>query len=106
MPMLYANLRELTGTAPPSDRNVYQRIPQLPIASPNRENMDAIFNARYLEDIPSALREWGAERTFLVVSRALDGNTDKVRRLEGVLGRRMVGKKVGVGSHSPYAGEW
>lgn len=103
--MAYPKLRDFTDMAKPSDRNVYQRIAQLPIPSPNRKNKDAIFNASYLEDIPNALREWNSRRTFLVVSKALDTNTDRVMKLEAVLGEKVVGKKVGVRSHSPYAGE-
>ena len=84
------------------DRSQYQRIPQLPV--PERQYTDAIFNARYLDDIPAAVGEWNCRRVFLVVSKALDANTDKVEKLEHVLGEKVVGKNVGVGSHSPYAG--
>lgn len=90
--------------APTTDQLLYQRIQQLPI--PEREGKDAIFNARYLEDIPNAVKEWGSERIILVVSKKLDEGTNRVEKLEDVLGKKLVGKKVGVGSHSPYSGKW
>jgi len=76
-------------------------IPQMPL--PDRRDKFVTFNSTYLTDIPAALKEWNCSRATLVVSRSLDQNTDKVRKLETALGSNVIGKKVGVGSHSPYA---
>jgi hypothetical protein len=81
----------------------YQRIQQMPVES--RKDFDAIFNGNYLEDIPDQLTTWHSRRVVLVVSKSLNENTDKVKRLEEKLGGLIVDKKAGVGSHSPYRGE-
>ncbi|EED14815.1 conserved hypothetical protein [Talaromyces stipitatus ATCC 10500] len=82
-----------------------QRIQQLPLDS--HRGHDAIFNASYLGDIPSALQEWNSKRVLLVVSKALDTKTSIVSDLEARLTDSVklehLQKKTGVGSHSPYA---
>jgi alcohol dehydrogenase class IV len=79
-----------------------ERIQQLPVDS--RRGHDAIFEASYLDDIPAALKEWNASRVLLVVSTTLDTKSDIIKNLESRLsGLAYVGKKVGVGKHSPYA---
>jgi alcohol dehydrogenase class IV len=78
-----------------------QLIPQMP--SGLTSSFPAIKNAKYLTDVPEWLQKWECTRALLVVSRSLDKNTDKVSRLESVLGSKITGKKSGVGSHSPYA---
>lgn len=75
-------------------------MPQLPL--PSFKDKLVTFNSTYLEDIQAAIEEWNCSRVLLVVSRSLDHNTDKVRDLENTLGSKFSGKKVGVGSHSPY----
>ncbi|GAD96376.1 hypothetical protein ANI_1_1286084 [Paecilomyces variotii No. 5] len=75
-------------------------VPQLPI--PSHRDKLVTFNSTYLDDICAAINDWKRERVILVVSRSLDQNTDKVHKLEHALGAKFAGKKVGVGSHSPY----
>lgn len=81
------------------------RIQQLPLDS--HKGHDAIFNASYLDDIPSALQEWNSTRVLLVVSKSLDTNTAVIKDLETRLNNdgqlKHIQKKIGVGSHSPYA---
>jgi alcohol dehydrogenase class IV len=78
-----------------------QKVQQLPLES--RQGHDAIFEASYLEDIPSTLAEWNATRVLLVVSKTLDTTTNFIKNLESRLGGLSLStKKVGVGSHSPY----
>jgi alcohol dehydrogenase class IV len=76
-------------------------IQQLPV--PARKDHDAIFNAEYLVDIVAAVKSWGCQRIVLVHSKALDENTDVIKKLEAKLGSVVVGKKSGVGAHSPYS---
>ena len=75
-------------------------IQQLPI--PERKGHNAILKSAYLEDIVNAIGEWSCERVVLVHSKALDDNTDVVKKLKKKLGHFIVGKKAGVGAHSPY----
>ncbi|KAJ4323703.1 hypothetical protein N0V94_001762 [Neodidymelliopsis sp. IMI 364377] len=75
-------------------------IQQLPI--PARKGHNAILKSNYLEDIVNAIGEWSCQRVVLVHSKALDANTDVVGKLEEKLGHFIVGKKAGVGAHSPY----
>jgi hypothetical protein len=79
-----------------------KRIPQLPDGL--RPGYDAIFNSNILLDIPKQLEAWSSKRVLLVVSKSLEKNTDCIARLETALGAKLVDKKSGVGSHSPYAG--
>jgi hypothetical protein len=81
----------------------YQRIPQIPEFT-ERKGFDAIFNANYLLDIPQQLKIWGSKRVFIVASKTLESKTDVVSKLEKELGSSVVGKKSGVGAHSPYKG--
>jgi len=69
---------------------------------PARKGHDAIFNANCLGDISDAIQNWGCRRAVLVHSKALDGTTDVIKKLEEKLGSAVVGKKSGVGAHSPY----
>jgi alcohol dehydrogenase class IV len=80
-----------------------QRIQQLD--DPSRVGSDAIFNAKFLQDIPEAIAQWGSQRVLLVASKALAANTDKITALQAVIGggSKLVHTKLGVGSHSPYA---
>jgi alcohol dehydrogenase class IV len=81
---------------------MYERIQQLPVNT--RKGHDAIFDGSYLNDIPAALKEWEATRVLLVVSTTLDTKSMVIKDLEARLGDlAYVDKKVGVGSHSPYA---
>jgi alcohol dehydrogenase class IV len=75
-------------------------IQQLPI--PARKGHNAILKADYIEDIIRAIGEWSCERVVLVYSKALDANTEVVSKLQEKLGHFVVGKKAGVGAHSPY----
>ncbi|PWY74936.1 maleylacetate reductase [Aspergillus eucalypticola CBS 122712] len=77
-----------------------QRIKQLDLDG--REGHDAIFEASYLDDIPTALEEWGASRILLVVSTTLDTKTSMIKDLEARLSDCVLQKRTGVGSHSPY----
>lgn len=63
----------------------------------------AIIDSHYLQDIPDAFAKWGCERILLVVSKTMDATTSIVKDLELKLGSKVVDKKQGVGSHSPYA---
>ena len=78
-----------------------QTIPQMP--TPDSAEYLVTINSSYLTDVPALIKQWSCSRVILVVSRSLDTNTDKIRNLESVLSPRYVGKKVGVGAHSPYA---
>ncbi|KAH9877878.1 hypothetical protein J1614_003095 [Plenodomus biglobosus] len=75
-------------------------IQQLPI--PERKGHNAILNSKYLEDIVVAIGEWSCKRIVLVHSKALDENTDVVKKLKEKLGFFIVASKSGVGTHSPY----
>jgi hypothetical protein len=85
------------------DRLEYQRIPQLPQLK-EKKGFDAIFNANYLVDKPQQLNIWSSQRVFIVASKSLESKTDVVNQLEKELGSTVVGKKSGVGAHSPYKG--
>jgi alcohol dehydrogenase class IV len=76
-------------------------VPQLPL--PGYANHLVTFNSTYLTDVCNLINEWSCSRVILVVSKSLDANTDKVHNLESALGEKFVGKKAGVGAHSPYA---
>ncbi|PYH42894.1 iron-containing alcohol dehydrogenase [Aspergillus saccharolyticus JOP 1030-1] len=78
-----------------------EKIQQLDIEG--RHGHDAIFEASYLNDIPTALAEWNASRVLLVVSTSLDTKSSVIHALEQHLSNYQVYKKVGVGSHSPYS---
>lgn len=78
-----------------------QRVQQLPVLA--SKGYDAIFNAEYLTDIPAALSDWGCTRAILVVSKALDSETNVIVRLQERLGGKVIDVKRGVGQHSPYA---
>jgi alcohol dehydrogenase class IV len=75
-------------------------IQQLPI--PARKGHNAILNSKYLEDIVDAIGSWCCQRLVIVHSKALDENTDVVKKLQEKLGCFVVGTKSGVGAHSPY----
>ncbi|KAF2632926.1 Dehydroquinate synthase-like protein [Macroventuria anomochaeta] len=75
-------------------------IQQLPILA--RKGHNAILRSNYIEDIIHAIGEWSCQRVVLVYSKALDANTDVVKKLKEKLGHFVVGKKAGVGAHSPY----
>lgn len=75
-------------------------VQQLPI--PARKGHNGILKADYIEDIIKAIGEWSCKRVVLVYSKALDTNTDVVSKLKKKLGHFVVGKKAGVGAHSPY----
>lgn len=75
-------------------------IQQLPI--PERKGHNAILKSDYIEDIIHAIGQWSCERVVLVYSMGLDSNTDVVDKLKEKLGHLIVGKKAGVGAHSPY----
>lgn len=75
-------------------------IQQLP--TPARKGHNAILNADYIQDIVDAIGTWSCQRVFLVHSKALDQNTDVVKKLKERLGSFVVGAKSGVGAHSPY----
>jgi alcohol dehydrogenase class IV len=83
-----------------SSHGAKRTIQQLPI--PARKGHNAILNSKYLEDIVIAIGEWSCRRVLLVHSKALDENTDVVKRLTEKLGSFIVGIKSGVGAHSPY----
>lgn len=78
-----------------------ERVQQLP--TPERKGHDAIFDANYLENITEQLDVWGCKRVLLVVSKTMETTTPYVSNLEEKLGSKVVGKKSGVGQHSPYA---
>jgi len=69
---------------------------------PERKGHEAIFDASYLDDIQTYIDKWQSKRIILVVSKGLYTAYDHVQRLEQELGDRLAGKKLGVGSHSPY----
>lgn len=75
-------------------------IQQLPI--PARKGHNAVLKSDYIEDIIHAIGQWSCERVVLVYSKELDDTTDVVKKLKEKLGHFIVGKKVGVGAHSPY----
>ncbi|KAA8619047.1 EutG Alcohol dehydrogenase class IV [Pyrenophora tritici-repentis] len=75
-------------------------IQQLP--TPARKGHNAILNAEYIQDIVDAIGTWSCQRVFLVHSKALDQNTDVIKKLKERLGPFVVGAKSGVGAHSPY----
>jgi alcohol dehydrogenase class IV len=75
-------------------------IRQLPV--PARKGHNAILNSKYLEDIMDAVVSWSCQRIIIVHSKALDENTDVIKRLKEKLGSFVVGTKSGVGAHSPY----
>ncbi|USP81971.1 uncharacterized protein yc1106_09245 [Curvularia clavata] len=75
-------------------------IQQLPI--PSRKGYNAILNAEYLQDIVQAVGTWGCQRLLIVHSKALDENTDVIKKLKEKLGSLAVAFKSGVGAHSPY----
>ncbi|KAF1943744.1 Dehydroquinate synthase-like protein [Clathrospora elynae] len=75
-------------------------IQQLPI--PARKGHDAILNSGYLEDIVNAIGGWSCQRVALVHSKALDENTEVIKKLKVKLGSFIVGTRSGVGAHSPY----
>ncbi|KAF8582233.1 iron-containing alcohol dehydrogenase [Ramaria rubella] len=62
----------------------------------------AVFYAEYLKAIPEELDRLGCERVFLLVSASLDDKTDRIAKLENILGERIIAKKVGVRAHTPY----
>lgn len=76
------------------------RIQQL--ATPSRDGYDAIFNAKFLEDVPQAISDWGCSRIMLVASKSLAANTNFVSELQVALGSGLVHMKLGVGTHTPY----
>ena len=69
---------------------------------PERKGHNAVLNSNYLEDIVNAIGEWSCQRVVLVYSKALDANTEVIKQLKKKLGHFIVGKKAGVGAHSPY----
>lgn len=75
-------------------------IQQLPI--PNRKGFNAILNSEYAQDIVQAIGTWGCQRLVIVHSKALDENTNIIKRLKEKLGSLAVAFKSGVGAHSPY----
>ncbi|RMZ71090.1 maleylacetate reductase [Pyrenophora seminiperda CCB06] len=75
-------------------------IQQLP--TPARKGHNAILNAEYIQDIIEIIGTWSCQRIFLVHSKALDHNTDVIKKLKEKLGSFVVGAKSGVGAHSPY----
>jgi len=70
---------------------------------PEREGHEAIFDASYLDDIQTYIKKWRCRRIILVASRGLYTSSDHIQKLEQALGPRLAGKKLGVGSHSPYS---
>lgn len=80
--------------------NGKRTIQQLPI--PERKGHNAILKSNHQEDIINAIGEWSCKRVVLVHSKALDAHTDIVKKLKRKLGHFIVGKKAGVGAHSPY----
>lgn len=78
-----------------------RRIQQ--IDAPSRQGYDAIFNAKFLEDIPDAVSRWQSHRIMLVASKGLAANSDRISRLQSTLGSKLVHTKLGVGTHTPYA---
>jgi alcohol dehydrogenase class IV len=75
-------------------------IQQPPV--PARKGHNAILKSKYLEDIVDAIGSWSCQRLIIVHSKALDENTDVVKKLKEKLGSFVVGTKSGVGAHSPY----
>ncbi|XP_014555956.1 hypothetical protein COCVIDRAFT_100956 [Bipolaris victoriae FI3] len=75
-------------------------IQQLPI--PARKGHNAILNSDYTHDIIDAIGTWGCQRLVIVHSKALDENTDVLKKLKEKLGLFAVACKSGVGAHSPY----
>jgi alcohol dehydrogenase class IV len=75
-------------------------IQQLPV--PARKGHNAILHSQYLEDIVDAIGEWSCQRIVIVHSKALDQNTDVVKKLHEKLGSFVVGTKSGIAAHSPY----
>ncbi|GAM86262.1 hypothetical protein ANO11243_042740 [Dothideomycetidae sp. 11243] len=69
---------------------------------PERSGKLALFDASYLTDIPHYINEWHVSRIILVVSNSIYTKTGYVQKLEKALGDKVVGKQIGVGSHSPY----
>lgn len=102
--MVYSSYRRFS-TSSKAIRMSRQKVQQLPLDS--HKGHGAIFNSFYLDDIPSALQEWNATRVLLVVSKSLDTNTSIIKDLETRLHNdgqvTHIQKKIGVGSHSPYA---
>jgi len=78
------------------------RVQQLPL--PEREGFDAIFDGKYLEEIPAQLEAWNCSRVLLVVSKTMEATTPYISNLELKLGSRVIGKKSGVGQHSVSSG--
>ncbi|EMD65128.1 hypothetical protein GGP41_003768 [Bipolaris sorokiniana] len=79
---------------------VRQTIQQLPI--PARKGYNATLNSEYIQDIVNAIGTWGCQRLIIVHSKALDENTDVIKKLKEKLGFFAVASKSGVGAHSPY----
>lgn len=77
-----------------------RRIPQIP--DNRRPGCDAIFDSSYLEDIAAELKARGLTRIVIVYSKTLAAQTDVIKNLEHKLGHLIVGRKAGVGAHSPY----
>lgn len=78
-----------------------RRIPQLP--GGRRPGSDAIFDSSCIPDIINELHTWKCKRILLVYSKSLNAQTSVIKDLEGKLGDLIVGRKAGVGAHSPYA---
>ena len=54
-----------------------------------------IFSANYLGIVPGEIRNMQCERAFLLVSSTLTRTTKSIGCLEMILGKHIVGKKVG-----------
>ncbi|KAF2767452.1 Dehydroquinate synthase-like protein [Teratosphaeria nubilosa] len=70
---------------------------------PQRKDKFAVFDANFLQDVPHFVRQWNLKRIVLVCSTSLYAKYDHVQKLEAKLGEKVVGKKIGVGAHSPYS---
>jgi hypothetical protein len=67
------------------------RVPQF---SDTPDNL-AAFYSDYLQSVPEEIRRLGCKRVFLLVSSSLNNTTDRIQKLEMILGNRVVAKKVG-----------
>lgn len=77
-----------------------QQIPQVP-AGPTSK-LKAIVNGNVTEDVPNLVSQWQCERVVIVASRSMSEKSRVLQDLKKSLGTKVVGEKIGVGSHTPY----
>lgn len=71
--------------------------------TPEHQDKLAIFDGDYLKDIEEFVNQWKSQRIILVASKTLYTASEHVKKLEAALGDKIFGKKIGIGSHTPYA---